>query len=313
MLLSMLGGCSLFAPRPAPKIAPPAPASAPAPEEAPVPASAPAAASQPEVTPPPEAPEVKRTPPKQVYRRPPKPRPEPPPPPPPPPPVEPQPIITTRVLPPADTHALLDARVQRPDGKVLGRAIDMFIDAHGKPREMLVNLAGFMGIGDRKVRFPWSDFTFNPATKRASVTLAIPPGQPPAAASSKAKAEHAPGSHGADTVPLYRLIDATVERSNGERIGRVIDVLIDNHAEPQAAIVDVGTLINERRTIAADWSALRFVEKDDSLEVQTELSDAQIHATPPYVADEPVRAVSPAAPAAPGSATGEASGARPSR
>lgn len=314
VLLSMLAGCSaLFGPRPAPETEQPAPAPEPVPEAPPAPASAPAA-SQPEAAAPREAPETRRVPPKQVYRPTPKHRPAPAPAPAPPAPVVPTPIVATRLLSSTDTHGLLDARVQRPDGKVIGRAIDMFVDASGKPREMLVNLTGFMGIGDRKVRFPWSDFKFN-AMKKASITLAIPPGEPPAAESSKAKAARSAGKPGAasDAAHLLPLIDATVERGNGTRVGRVIDVLIDNHAQPQAAVLDVGSLIHERRSIAADWSALRLIEKDNALELQTDLSDAQVHASPPYVADEPVRAVSPAEPAASASASGAASVAQPSR
>ena len=55
----------------------------------------------------------------------------------------------------------------------------------------------------------------------------------------------------------------------------------------------------ERRTIAANWSALRFVTKDKELHPLIDLSDAQINATPPYASGKPVRAVSPAPPPAP--------------
>jgi hypothetical protein len=96
------------------------------------------------------------------------------------------------------------------------------------------------------------------------------------------------------------VIDATVERSNGAKVGRVIDVLIDANAQPQAVVLDVNGMVStERRTIAANWSALRFVAKDKELHPQIDLSDAQINATPPYANDKPIRAVSPAPPAPP--------------
>jgi hypothetical protein len=96
------------------------------------------------------------------------------------------------------------------------------------------------------------------------------------------------------------LIDATVERSNGAKVGRVIDVLIDGNAQPQAVVLDVNGIVStERRTIAANWSALRFVTRDKELHPQLELSDAQINATPPYASDKPIRAVSPGPPPAP--------------
>lgn len=294
LLLSMLAGCSTwFARPPAPEQ--PAPEPEPAAPPPPEPASEPQASAPVAASAPPEAPEHKRATPKPVYRPPPKPHPAPPPPPAKPP--APPPLITTRALAPDDTHGLLDARVQRPGGKVIGRAIDMFIDATGKPREMLVNLAGFMGIGDRKMRFLWSDFRFDATQHSAPITLAIAPGEPPAAAATKSK-ESTTGktaAAGAKDAHLVGVIDATAERGNGTRVGRVVDVLIDNHGQPQAAVVDVGSLIHERRSIAADWSALRFVQKDDSLTVQTDLSDAQVNAAPAYEPNRPIRVVAPAA------------------
>jgi hypothetical protein len=301
LLLSMLAGCSTwFAPPPAPEQPAPEPSAV---EETPPEPASEAQASAPVVaTPPREAQEPKRVVPKPAYRPPPKPHPAPTPPQTPPP--APPPLISTRALSAGDTHGLLDARVQRPDGKAIGRAIDMFVDAAGKPREMLVNLAGFMGIGDRKMRFPWADFKFNAAQTKAPITLSIPPGEPPAAASTKPK-EKAAGktvAAGPDDAHLLRMIDATAERGNGDRVGRGIDVLIDNRGDPQAAVVDVGSLIHERRSIAADWSALRFVAKDDGLALQTDLTDAQVNAAPPYVPNQPIRAVAPAQPNAAASA-----------
>ena len=295
LLLATLAGCGTwFGPPPLtpaqdpdlnvmPVEPPPEPASEPQ-------ISAPVAASAPR-----EAPERKRVAPKPVYRPPPKPQPAPPPPPVKP--ATPPPLISTRTLAAGDTHGVLDARVQRPDGKVIGRAIDLIVDAAGKPREMLVNLAGFLGIGDRKMRFPWRDFRFDPKQRTAPITLSIGPNEAPATASAKAKENAAgkPAAAGANDAHLLGVIDATTERGNGERVGRVVDVLIDSRGEPQAAVVDVGGLLHERRSIAADWSALRFVPKDDALTLQMDLSDAQVNAAPPYVPNQPVRAVAPAA------------------
>lgn len=309
LLLSMLAGCSsLFGPPPAPETAQTAAPAEPASEAAPEPTSE-AAAPAPASAPSHEASETRRVPPRQAARAVPRRRPTPAPAPAPAPQPAVPPLLSMRTLSAADTHGLLDARVQRPDGKVIGRAIDMLIDAGGKPREMLVNLTGFMGIGDRKMRFAWNAFSFNATGKRAPITLAIAPGRSPAAEQAQAKAVRKPDTPGAANGAAHwlPLIDATVERNNGTRVGRVIDVLIDNRGDPQAAVIDVGSLIHERRSVAADWSALRFVDKDDALAVQTELSDEQVHAAPRYAPDEPIRAIAPAAPA---STSGAASAAR---
>ncbi|CAH2808275.1 MAG: Periplasmic protein TonB, links inner and outer membranes [uncultured Paraburkholderia sp.] len=210
---------------------------------------------------------------------------------PPPPPPPPQPIIVLRTIDRNEARTLLDSEVQKPDGKVVGRAVDLIADAGGKPREMVVNLQGFLGVGDRKVNFPWGAFRFTPTAKAAPITLNATATPASAAAAAKSAAVQLP------------LIDATVERSNGTKVGRVIDVLIDANAQPQAVVLDVNGMVStERRTIAANWSALHFVTKDKELHPLIELSDAQINATPPYTSDKPVRAVSPALPPAPAAA-----------
>jgi hypothetical protein len=310
MLLSTLAGCSaLFGPTPPPATEQPAPPTEPAPEP-PAEPEPEASAPVPATPPPAQAPEAHKAPRKPVHRRPPPHREPPVETPPPAAPVTPTPIITTRLLSSNDTRGLLDARVQRPDGKVIGRAVDMFVDQNGKPIEMLVNLSGFMGIGDRKVRFPWNAFAFNTTPKRTAITLDVPQGLPPSAEALKKRGAR-PAGDARDKASLMGIIDATVERGDGSRIGRVTDVLIDSHAIPQAAVLDVGDLIHQRRRIAADWSALHFVRKGDGLIVQMDLSDTQVDASPSYEPDQPVRAVSPsqqpsqppAKPAAPSAAS----------
>ncbi len=257
------------------------------------PASAPVATSEPEPveteTAGPEQPRKPKKPavkPHKVEPPPPVAAPAPPPPPPP-------PLIVLRTIERNDARALLDSEVQKPDGKVVGRAVDMIADALGKPREMVVNLQGFLGVGDRKVIFPWGTFRFTPTAKSAPITLNATAAPTPVAKSSAVQ------------LPL---IDATVERSNGGKVGRVIDVLIDANAQPQAVVLDVNGMVStERRTIAANWSALRFVTKDKELHPLMDLSDAQINATPPYASDKPIRAVSPAPPPAPPAAASAAS------
>ncbi|KVU65388.1 photosystem reaction center subunit H [Burkholderia ubonensis] len=239
----------------------------------------------------PEA-EAPKKPQREVARPKPVPRPESPPPAPP----APAPLVATRTLDRNEVHALLDSEVRRRGGKVIGRAVDMVTDPSGKPREMIVNLQGFMGVGDRKVSFPWSVFRFLPGGKREPIVLDVPSGELPPAA--RPKAVPLSGSSAASPATRLPMLDSDVERPNGTKIGRVVDVLIDRDAQPQAVVLDLGGLVNtDRRSIAANWAALRFVTRDKTLRPQLDLSDAQIKASPPYAADKPLVAVSPPAPA----------------
>lgn len=216
--------------------------------------------------------------------------PAPPPSPPPPPPAPvPKPLITTRLIERASTRALLGSEVQKPDGKVVGRVVDMVADASGKPTQIVVNLQGFLGVGDRKASFPWSAIRVNPAAKTAPITINPVPDHPnPAPTPTAPQGAQLPA-----TPAQLPVIDAMVERPNGSNVGRVVDVLVDAAAHPQAAVLDVSSVIAQRHLIAVNWSALHFVTKEKALHAQIDLNEAQVNASPPYAADKPVQAVSP--------------------
>jgi hypothetical protein len=301
LVLAVMSGCSLF------------------PQQAPAPIidlSTPQAASEPEALEPEEEPAsatLATQPPSEQKAPRPKPKrrvvvPKKPPPPPPPPveekpPPAPPPLLTTRILQHDQVHGLLDSEVQRPDGKVIGRAVDMYTDATGKPKIMVVNLSGFLGVGDRKVTFPWTAFKFNPAAKKAPVTFAVPPpgsNASGASASAKAKAADAslkPGSVTDIPPTLAQLVDSNVSQKSGARMGRVVDVLIDSQAQPQALVIDLSdSLAGDKRQVAANWPDLHVVSRNKVLQLQLDFTDTQIKAAPTYSPDQPIKIVSPVVP-----------------
>ncbi|SAL32783.1 PRC-barrel domain-containing protein [Caballeronia sordidicola] len=292
-VLSVMSGCSLFPTQPAAPIidlSTPQPASEPEvvePEEEP--------ASAPVVAQPPAEQKAPRPKPKRRVVVPKKP------PPPPPPPVEekappaPPPLLTTRILQHEQIHGLLDTEIQR-DGKVVGRAVDMYVDATAKPRLMVVNLSGFLGVGDRKVTFPWSAFRFNPLDKKAPVTFVMPA---PANGKAKPEAPPKPGSV-ADIPPsLAQLVDSNVTQKSGARMGRVVDVLIDSQAQPQALVIDLSdSLAGDKRQVAANWPDLHVISRNKVLQLQLDFTDTQIKAAPTYSPDQPIKIVSPVVPPA---------------
>lgn len=202
----------------------------------------------------------------------------------------PRPLISTREISRATVRTLLNGEVQKPDGKVIGQAVNLITDAHGRPSEIVVNLQGFMGVGDRTVGLPWDVVRINTQPGTNAIMLAFAQGHPPVINRSSPLAA---------TPARLPVIDAFVERANGARIGRVVDVLLDDRAVPQAVVLDVSdSMMQKGRTIAADWRALHFVVRNNALLPLLDLSDAQVHASPPYAGDLPVRAVSPTPPAA---------------
>jgi hypothetical protein len=303
----------------------------PAPEEAgsgepeePLPAvqaPEPASTVKPAPAPKPKRRVVKPKPPEPAVAPPPEP-PEPPPPP---------QIISTRIMQHDQLHGLLDAEVQRPEGKVVGRAVDMYIDGSAKPKLLMVNLAGFLGVGDRKVNFPWTAFRFTPNSKTAPITL-VPP-LPPA----KGKpADPVPKPQPIAEAPanFTQLVDSTVSQKNGARIGRVVDVLVDAQAQPQALVLDLSSsLAGDKRHVAVNWGDLHVLSRNKQWQLQMDFNDAQLKAAPTYAPEQPIKIVSPVVPApapataasaasapassgtagASGAAPAQASGARPAR
>jgi hypothetical protein len=317
-LLLLLSGCGMFLTTPPPDPQAWATVPAPAPEPA---ASEPELAAPPEVTSGPEENEARRAP-RKPHRAPVRRRPPPPPPPPrpaPPPAPAPAPVVTTRTIDHGTYRTLLDAQVQRPDGKVIGHAVDLVAGPDGKPANIVVNLQGFMGIGDRKADFPWSTVRVDLHPKTPAITLVLGPHQMPAPDKPNAAG---PGQAGPGDATPTRLpmLDSTVERPNGGKVGRVVDVLLGANADPLAVVLDVSGTLQTRHTIAADWSALHFAPRDNALRAQLDITDQQIDASPPYANDNPVRAVTrtpvvvparaaPAPPAPPASPASSASSA----
>jgi len=199
------------------------------------------------------------------------------------------------MLPRDQARGLLDSEVQRPNGKVIGRAVDMLVDGSGKPLEVVINLNGFMGVGDIKTNFPWNEFHFSPAAHQAPGTLAFGSGDSLISTQTRVTQAATSSVAAADaTRPTLLLLDNAVQDRSGAKVGRVVDILIDAKAQPQAIVFDVSNSIGpNRHNIAASWSAARFVIKDKALQLQMDLNDAQIKAAPPYTSDQVARVIAP--------------------
>ena len=84
---------------------------------------------------------------------------KPPPAPAPPPPATPPPAPTATIA----ASGILGRPVVGPDGKEIGRVVDVLVDAGSNPRAAVIDVGGFLGVGSRRIAVNWSDLTF-PAT-----------------------------------------------------------------------------------------------------------------------------------------------------
>jgi len=84
------------------------------------------------------------------------------------------------------TVAILGEPVVGPDGKALGRLIDVIVDASGAPQSAAIDFGGFIGIGSRKIVVPWNALHFAPQAANRTITLDMSADQ------SKAAPEYKP-------------------------------------------------------------------------------------------------------------------------
>lgn len=70
---------------------------------------------------------------------------------------------------------ILGRQVMDQEGKAGGRIVDVLVDQHGQTRAAVIDVGGFMGLGQRRIAVAWRALRFNPAD--GAVTLLIPADQ----------------------------------------------------------------------------------------------------------------------------------------
>ncbi len=88
------------------------------------------------------------------------------------------------------------------------------------------------------------------------------------------------------TVPpeqAIAILGHTVADPSGKDVGRLVDVLVGDQGEPQAAVIDFGGFMGVgSRKIAVQWSALHFAPADPQHPITLDLGQDQIKAAPEY-------------------------------
>ena len=115
---------------------------------------------------------------------------------------QPAPPTAVQSVPPEDAGAILGQRVSDPDGKDVGRLVDVLVDASGQPQAAVIDFGGFMGVGNRKIAVHWSALHFNPSEGKHIITLDMTPDQIKSAPEYTNADKPAPVVTPADVVPV---------------------------------------------------------------------------------------------------------------
>lgn len=96
-------------------------------------------------------------------------------------------ILPAEQVAPTELTGLLGYAVVGPRGSALGRIVDVLLDKQGRLRGVVVDVGGFMGVGNRKVAVAWNALRFAGGDKGPVITIMIEPER------IKAWADYIPG------------------------------------------------------------------------------------------------------------------------
>jgi hypothetical protein len=115
------------------------------------------------------------------------------------------------------------------------------------------------------------------AAAQDQAPAAAPPATAPAPAPAPPNLETLPASDAAG------ILGKSVWGANGEDMGLVVDVIVDQAGVPKAAVIDFGGFLGVgSRKIAVDWNLLEFRPGDTKKPMSLNLDPAALKAAPEY-------------------------------
>ncbi|HTW71146.1 MAG TPA: PRC-barrel domain-containing protein [Acetobacteraceae bacterium] len=110
-------------------------------------------------------------------------------------------------VPPEDVMPVLGTPIAGPDGKTIGRLVDVLVNAAGIPEAAVIDVGGFMGVGSRKIAVHWGALHFDPGDQKQPITLALTLDQIKAEPEYRSPKQPAPivvAPHARPTAPVAR-------------------------------------------------------------------------------------------------------------
>src|SRR5271165_1211468 len=84
------------------------------------------------------------------------------------------PSPVTKEVSPAIAMPVLGRTVYSPAGDTVGRIVDVLVDAAGLPQAAVLDVGGFMGVGNRIIAVHWAALRFHPTDKDHPITIDMP-------------------------------------------------------------------------------------------------------------------------------------------
>lgn len=198
----------------------------------------------------------------------------------------------------------------------IGEISDLIFQTEGETRAALIDVGGFLGVGEKTVGIPFEKLQISKAedgseqvtvamskeeleqlpaielpTEAAAVEQPLPEATAPAAGdepqTTGSVAPAVPFEAITQDVAASKLMGATVYTSDESSIGEVSDVLFTETGDIQAAVIDVGGFLGMgEKPVAVGFDKLQIRDESGSLSVMVSASKEELDAAPTY--EEPV-------------------------
>jgi hypothetical protein len=84
-------------------------------------------------------------------------------------------VVSAEQIAPTELTGLLGHVLLGDQGAELGRIVDLLVDTKGHVRAVVIDVGGFMGVGNRKVAVAWSALRVTTGDKGPVISTEIPP------------------------------------------------------------------------------------------------------------------------------------------
>jgi sporulation protein YlmC with PRC-barrel domain len=219
------------------------------------------------------------------------------------------PPITHEAGPPGggDAKRLIGRSVKNADNEIVGEIKSIHLNADGRADAVMVSVGGLLGIPGREVKLGWTDLRI--ASNGEVVTTHLTKEQVkalpeylykdptyrgmvfgemgiwmPAHDNLAAHATVSTGDFNADgQISAKAVIGATVKNDNKETVGKVVDAYLDDKGSVKQLVVSVGGFLGVgSKSVAVNWSDIRFTREGKSLVLLTDWTKESLKAMPDY-------------------------------
>ncbi|MGE5145289.1 MAG: PRC-barrel domain-containing protein [Candidatus Eiseniibacteriota bacterium] len=221
----------------------------------------------------------------------------------------------TRQTTQIDAHKIIGHAIVNADDDKIGSIDSVMLGRNGSVQAVVVNVGGFLGLGERNVAIDWADIQVSPDGKKITTALtkkrleALPEfhyaadtarGTAFTAPAGTARRDRAEAGKPADkpeatkdgptidtsSLLAYKssaIVGAKAVNVRDENVGEVKELLIGANGLVRGALISVGGFLGiGERNVVVDWRDLSISQDGKDVRVLVKLSKDQLKALPEY-------------------------------